>query len=105
MLRNKQQEAAVLSRERSAENKALDALTEVKKTTLKMVKKAEGLHKDAEALLSDAKTEAERELIDEGMEELMEKIKVFEKNSKLSEKNIDRCGKTGVCGGHGTKIT
>ena len=35
MLRNKKQEAAVLSRERSAEKKALDALTEVKKTTLK----------------------------------------------------------------------
>lgn len=88
MLRNKQKEAADLLKEQSAEKKALDALTDVKKTTLKMVKKAEGLHKDAEALLSDAKTEAEWELIDEGVEELMEKIKGFEKNLKLSEKTL-----------------
>ena len=88
MLRNKQQEAADLLKEKSAEKKALEALTDVKKTTLKMVKKAEGLHKDAAALLSDAKTEAEWELIDEGMGELMEKIKGFEKNLKLSEKTL-----------------
>ena len=88
MLRNKQKEAADLLKEKSAEKKALDALSDVKKTTLKMVKKAEGLHKDAAALLSDAKTEAEWELIDEGVEELMEKIKGFEKNLKLSEKTL-----------------
>lgn len=88
MLRNKQQEAADLLKEKSAEKKALEALTDVKKTTLKMVQKAEGLHKDAAALLSNAKTEAEWELIDEGVEELMEKIKGFEKNLKLSEKTL-----------------
>ena len=88
MLRSKQQEAAVLLREKSAERKAIEALSDVKKTTDKMVQKAKVLHKDAEMLLSDAKSDADWDLIDEKVEGLKIEIKELEDKVKLSEKTL-----------------
>ncbi len=88
MLRSKQQEAAVLLMEQSAERKAIEALSDVKKTADKMVQKAKGLHKDAEMLLSDAKSDADWDLIDEQVEGLKIEIKELEDKVKLSEKTL-----------------
>jgi hypothetical protein len=88
MLRSKQQEAAVLLREKSAERKAIEALSDVKKTTDKMVQKAKGLHKDAEMLLSDAKSDADWDSIDEKVEGLKIEIKELEDKVKMSEKTL-----------------
>jgi chaperonin cofactor prefoldin len=88
MLRSKQQEAAVLLREKSAERKAIEALSDVKKTTDKMVQKAKVLHKDAEMLLSDAKSDADWDLIDEKVEGLKIEIKELEDKVKMSEKTL-----------------
>jgi len=88
MLRSKQQEAAVLLREKSAERKAIEALGDVKKTTDKMVQKAKVLHKDTEMLLSDAKSDADWDSIDEKVEGLKIEIKELEDKVKLSEKTL-----------------
>jgi hypothetical protein len=88
MLRSKQQEAAVLLREKSAERKAIEALSDVKKTTDKMVQKAKVLHKDAEMLLSDAKSDADWDSIDEKVEGLKIEIKELEDKVKMSEKTV-----------------
>jgi hypothetical protein len=88
MLRSKQQEAAVLLREKSAERKAIESLGDVKKTTDKMVKKAKVLHKDAVTLLRDAQSDADWDLIDDMVEGLKIEIKELEENVKLSEKTL-----------------
>ena len=88
MLRSKQQEAAVLLREKSAERKAIEALSDVKKTTDKMVQKAKVLHKDAVTLLRDAQSDTDWDLIDDMVEGLKIEIKELEENVKLYEKTL-----------------
>jgi len=88
MLQSKRQEAAVLLREKSADRKTIEALSDVKKTTDKMVQKAKGLHKDAVTLLRDAQLDADWDLIDETVEGLKVEIKELEDKVKLSEKTL-----------------